>query len=84
MTQLQQLVHDLSNRVNDLETQLEQERKAKETVQYQYVETFSRLEKADYQLNNYKNWYEEIRKTLERYETENKHLKGLVGLWATN
>jgi transposase-like protein len=43
-------------------------------VEEKYFDTFERLKQSDYALQN-------IRKTIERYESENKALRELVALW---
>lgn len=81
MTELQQLVHDLSDEVNNLTTQLEQTKAKGETYLKQLLDTRHELIQKDYECENQKKALELLKVTLERYETENKHLRGLLSLW---
>jgi hypothetical protein len=50
----------------------------KSNAQQQYVETFGRLEKVDYELHNLQNANAHIGKTVKLYEIENAALKEVV------
>jgi chromosome segregation ATPase len=74
MTELQKMVNDLSDQLN-------KERQAKEWAQQEYARVLSELEQKDYDLQNYKKYYESIQRSMEGFERENKALRELVRLW---
>jgi hypothetical protein len=47
----------------------------------QLLDSRDKLYRSDYQVQNQKKIIEDTKKTLERYEKENKALRELVGLW---
>jgi predicted nuclease with TOPRIM domain len=60
--------------IADQSDYIEQLKNEKEEVQKNYLDTLNKLEKTDQALEN-------IKKTIERYESENKALRELVALW---
>lgn len=60
--------------INDKSELIEQLRKEKEEAQADYHKTLNKLEETDRAL-------EHLKKTIERYERENKALRELVTLW---
>lgn len=66
---------ELTEKVTTYIEGLEQQ---KNNAQQQYVETFDRLEKVDYELHNLKNANTHIGQTVKLYEVENAALKEVV------
>jgi hypothetical protein len=66
---------DLHDKVKGYIEELEQQKK---NSQEQYIETFSRLEKADYDFNNLIKIHENLGDTLKLLTVENKALKEVV------
>lgn len=81
MTELQQMVNDLSNALTDMTTQLEQTKAKGETYHRQLLDTRHELIQKDYECENQKKALELLKVTLERFETENRALRELVSLW---
>ncbi|MGF6951888.1 hypothetical protein QF028_004393 [Neobacillus sp. B4I6] len=69
---------DLHDKVKGYIEELEQQKK---NSQDQYIETFNRLEKVDYELTSLKKANEHVGNTVKLYEKENKALRDLVSLW---
>jgi hypothetical protein len=69
---------ELADKVEHYIEGLEQQ---KSNSQQQYIETFNRLEKADYELSNLIKAQENIGNTMKLYEKENKAMRELLSLW---
>jgi chromosome segregation ATPase len=67
----------------DLESEIVTLREQKENYLNQLLDTRHKLIQQDYTVENQKKALIDTRKTLERYEKENKALRQLVGLWAS-
>jgi hypothetical protein len=69
---------DLHDKVKGYIEELEQQKK---NSQEQYIETFNRLEKVDYELTSLKKTNEHVGNTVKLYEKENKAMRELLRLW---
>jgi archaellum component FlaC len=65
----------------DIESELESLREEKNRLQWEYDKLKSKEYHQSYTMENQRKIIENIKKTLERYEHENKALRALVGLW---
>lgn len=68
------LIEKITGYIDNLEMQ-------KANSQKQYIETFSRLEKTDYELSNLKRDFENVGDTVKLYEKENDAMRGLLRVW---
>jgi chromosome segregation ATPase len=67
----------------DLESEIATLREQKENYLNQLLDTRHKFIQQDYVVEEQKKALIDTRKTLERYEKENKALRQLVGLWAS-
>jgi hypothetical protein len=76
-------IADMHLACDDVEKELATVRKERDNYLNQLLDTRHKYHNMDYTVENQKKALIDTRKTLERYEKENKALRQLVGLWAS-
>lgn len=78
MVELKAELHHKPELVEQVKGYIEGLEQQKSNAQQQYIETFNRLEEADYKLTTLQGVHENLGDTLKLYEVENKALKETV------
>ncbi|WP_057766722.1 hypothetical protein [Cytobacillus praedii] len=66
---------------DDVESEVASLKKERDNYRDQLLDTRDKLIKQDYVVENQKKSLEHAKTTLERYELENKHMRGLLSVW---
>lgn len=82
MDQVKTLANGNNEIVDNIEKYIQRLEEEKKSYLNQLLDTRHKLHEKDYTVENQKNVIENTRKALELCTEENKHLKGLVRLWA--